>query len=37
MRLVYLLSLVMGPKTFARFLVFWVVVMTFVFCCLVQH
>jgi hypothetical protein len=37
MRLLYLLSLVMGPKTFARFLVFWVAVVAFVFYCLIQR
>ena len=37
MRLLYLLSLAMGPKTFGRFLVFWIAVMAFVFCCLIQR
>ncbi len=37
MRLLYLLSLVSGPRTFRRFLVFWIMLMAFFFYCLIQH
>jgi hypothetical protein len=37
MRLLYLLSIALGPKTFGRFLVFWAVVMAFLFYCWIQQ
>ena len=37
MRLLYVLSIAMGPRTFGRFLIFWVLVMAFGFYCLIQH
>ena len=37
MRLLYLLSIAMGPRTFGRFLIFWSSVMAFGFYCLIQH
>jgi len=37
MRLLYVLSVLMGQRTFSRFLVFWVAMMAFLLYCLVQR